>query len=159
MSEFDAIEILYAEDSPTDAEITMRALKKANFANKIMWVKDGAEALDYLFARGVYAGRPNGRPRLALLDLKMPKVDGLEVLKQIRADEQLRTMPVVMLTSSAEEGDIVRSYDLGINSYIVKPVDFSKLSDEVARAGYYWVVINQPPPGDPMGYVPRSPVR
>jgi two-component system, response regulator len=148
MSALEPIEILYAEDSPTDAEITMRALKRANFANKLMWVKDGAEALDYLFHRGVYAERASGRPRLVLLDLKMPKVDGIEVLRQIRSNDQLRTMPVVMLTSSAEEGDIVRSYDLGINSYIVKPVDFNKLSDEVARAGYYWVVINQPPPSD-----------
>jgi two-component system, response regulator len=147
MSDFEPIEILYAEDSPTDAEITMRALKKANFANRLMWVKDGAEALDYLYARGAYAQRSNGQPRLVLLDLKMPKVDGIEVLRQIRSDAQLRTLPVVMLTSSAEEGDIVRSYDLGINSYIVKPVDFSKLSDEVTRAGYYWVVINRPPPG------------
>jgi CheY-like chemotaxis protein len=148
MSELDPIEILYAEDSPTDAEITMRALKRANFANKLMWVKDGAEALDYLFARGAYAQRGNNQPRLVLLDLKMPKVDGIEVLRQIRTDENLRTLPVVMLTSSAEEADIIRSYDLGINSYIVKPVDFIKLSDEVARAGYYWVVINQPPPND-----------
>jgi CheY-like chemotaxis protein len=145
MSDIDPIEILYAEDSPTDAEITLRALRKANFANKLMWVKDGAEALDYLFARGAYLNRHNNRPRLVLLDLKMPKVDGLEVLRQIRADGKLRTLPVVMLTSSAEEGDIIRSYDLGINSYIVKPVDFAKLSDEVARAGYYWVMINQPP--------------
>lgn len=156
MSDLEPIEILYAEDSPTDAEITMRALKRANFANKLMWVKDGAEALDYLYARGTYAQRAGGRPRLVLLDLKMPKVDGIEVLRQIRADEQLRTLPVVMLTSSAEEGDIVRSYDLGINSYIVKPVDFNKLSDEVARAGYYWVVINQPPPGD---FIPARPMR
>jgi two-component system, response regulator len=156
MSDLEPIEILYAEDSPTDAEITMRALKRANFANKLMWVKDGAEALDYLYARGAHAQRTSGRPRLVLLDLKMPKVDGIEVLRQIRADEQLRTLPVVMLTSSAEEGDIVRSYNLGINSYIVKPVDFNKLSDEVARAGYYWVVINQPPPGD---LTPARPTR
>lgn len=145
MSEFEQVEILYAEDSATDAEITLRALRKANFANQIQWVKDGAEALDFLHYRGQYETRKSGRPRLVLLDLKMPKVDGLEVLREIRANAGLRTLPVVMLTSSNEEGDILRSYDLGINSYIVKPVDFSKLSDHVARVGYYWAVINRPP--------------
>jgi two-component system response regulator len=139
------VEILYAEDSPTDAEVTMRALRKANLGNQIVWVKDGAEALDFLQSRGAYADRRNVRPRLVLLDLKMPKVDGIEVLRQIRESETLRTLPVVMLTSSAEESDIVRSYNLGANSYIVKPVDFHKLSDQISRLGYYWVAMNRAP--------------
>lgn len=145
MSDFEQVEILYAEDSPTDAEVTMRALRKANLGNQIVWVKDGAEALDFLHARGAYADRGVSRPRLVLLDLKMPKIDGIEVLRQVRADEVLRVLPVVMLTSSAEENDIVRSYNLGANSYIVKPVDFHKLSDQISRLGYYWVAMNRPP--------------
>jgi two-component system response regulator len=145
MSESRAVDILYAEDSPTDAEVTLRALRKANLGNSLLWVKDGQEALDVLLSRGVHAQQRRVAPRLALLDLKMPKVDGLEVLRTIRATESLRTLPVVMLTSSAEEGDLVRSYELGVNSYIVKPVDFSKLSDEVARLGYYWVAMNRRP--------------
>ncbi len=146
MSDFEQVEILYAEDSPTDAEVTMRALRKANLANQIVWVKDGAEALDFLHGRGAYADRRSGRrPRLLLLDLKMPKVDGIEVLRQVREDATLRVLPVVMLTSSAEENDIVRSYNLGVNSYIVKPVDFHKLSDQISRLGYYWVAMNRAP--------------
>jgi two-component system response regulator len=145
MKDFERVEILYAEDSSTDAALTLRALEKANVNIRIVWVKDGAEALDFLFARDKYAGRRSGAPQLLLLDLKMPKVDGIEVLRQIRADENLHTLPVVMLTSSAEESDIVRSYNLGVNSYIVKPVDFHQLSDEVARLGYYWLKMNRPP--------------
>lgn len=139
------VEILYAEDSPTDAEVTIRALRKANLGNQIVWVKDGAEALDFLNFQGAYAERPKVRPRLVLLDLKMPKIDGIEVLRQIRGSDALRALPVVMLTSSAQESDIVRSYDLGANSYIVKPVDFHKLSDQISRLGYYWVAMNRAP--------------
>lgn len=139
------VEILYAEDSPTDAEVTLRALRKANLGNQIVWVKDGAEALDFLQSRGAYKDRRRVKPRLVLLDLKMPKVDGIEVLRQIRDNEALRVLPVVMLTSSAEESDIVRSYDLGANSYIVKPVDFHKLSEQISRLGYYWVAMNRAP--------------
>ena len=143
MTSFQAIDILYAEDSPTDAEVTMRALKKVNLGNNLLWVKDGEEALDALLARGRYAQRPWTSPRLVLLDLKMPKVDGLEVVRTIRSTDSLRTLPVVMLTSSAEESDLAKSYALGINSYIVKPIDFTTLSDAVARLGYYWMAMNR----------------
>lgn len=145
MTTFHPVDILYAEDSVTDAEVTLRALRKVNLGNNLVWVKDGQEALDVLQGRGSHAGQPRKVPRLVLLDLKMPKVDGLEVLKAIRADESLHGLPVVMLTSSAEESDLVRSYELGVNSYIVKPVDFTRLSDEVARLGYYWVIMNRLP--------------
>lgn len=145
MSDFQPVEILLAEDSSTDAEITIRALRKVNLGNQLVWTKDGEEALDFLHQRGNYADRRSGLPKLVLLDLKMPKVNGIEVLREIRAEAHLRTLPVVMLTSSAEETDLVRSYELGVNSYIVKPVDFVKLSDEVARLGYYWVVMNRMP--------------
>ena len=145
MDEFEKIEILLAEDSETDAEMTMRALQRNNLANHLVWVKDGAEALDFIFRRGAYAERPEGAPKLVLLDLKMPKVDGIEVLRQVKSNEHTRTIPVVMLTSSAEERDIVASYSLGVNSYIVKPVDFSSFADEVAKAGCYWVLVNRLP--------------
>ena len=145
MHEFEQIEILLAEDSEADAEMTMRALRRHNLANHLVWVKDGAEALDFIFRRGAYAQRPEGAPRLVLLDLKMPKVDGIEVLRQIKSNEETRTIPVVMLTSSAEERDIVASYSLGVNSYIVKPVGFANFVDEVAKAGCYWVLVNRLP--------------
>ena len=145
MHEFEQIEILLAEDSDADAEMTMRALRRNNLANHLVWVKDGAEALDFIFRRGAYAQRPEGAPKLVLLDLKMPKVDGIEVLRQIKSNEATRTIPVVMLTSSAEERDIVASYSLGVNSYIVKPVDFANFVDEVAKAGCYWVLVNRLP--------------
>lgn len=145
MSDFKPVDILYAEDSATDAEVTLRALRKVNLGNNLLWVKDGQEALDVLLGRGAYEGQARLVPRLALLDLKMPKVDGLDVLRTIRATESLRRLPVVMLTSSAEEADLVKSYALGVNSYIVKPVDFTRLSDEVARLGYYWVLMNRLP--------------
>ena len=145
MHEFEKIEILLAEDSEADAEMTMRALQRNNLANHLVWVKDGAEALDFIFRRGAYAQRPEGAPKLVLLDLKMPKVDGIEVLRQVKSNEQTRTIPVVMLTSSAEERDIVASYSLGVNSYIVKPVDFASFVDEVAKAGCYWVLVNRLP--------------
>lgn len=145
MHEFEQIEILLAEDSEADAEMTMRALRRHNLANHLVWVKDGAEALDFIFRRGAYAQRPEGAPKLVLLDLKMPKVDGIEVLRQIKSNEETKTIPVVMLTSSAEERDIVASYSLGANSYIVKPVDFASFVDEVAKAGCYWVLVNRLP--------------
>ena len=145
MHEFEKIEILLAEDSDADAEMTIRALRRNNLANHLVWVKDGAEALDFIFRRGAYAQRPEGAPKLVLLDLKMPKVDGIEVLRQVKSNEATRTIPVVMLTSSAEERDIVASYSLGVNSYIVKPVDFASFVDEVAKAGCYWVLVNRLP--------------
>jgi len=145
MSAFEAVEILLVEDNPTDAELTMRALKKNNLANHLMWVKDGTEALDFVFCGGAYAGRSNGNPKLILLDLKLPKVDGIEVLSRIKSDERTRTIPVVMVTSSAEERDIVESYQLGVNSYLVKPVDFDQFSETVAKAGFYWMLMNKAP--------------
>ena len=145
MSSFEQVEILLAEDSEADAEMTMRALRRKNLANRLVWVKDGAEALDFIFRRGAYATRPEGAPKLVLLDLKMPKVDGIEVLRQIKSNEETKTIPVVMLTSSAEERDIIASYALGVNSYIVKPVDFGEFVDEVAKAGCYWVLVNRLP--------------
>jgi CheY-like chemotaxis protein len=140
------VEILLAEDNKRDADLTMRALQRKNFSNKIVWVQDGEEALDYLFARGNYSHRSvNNKPKVVLLDLKMPKVDGLEVLKEIRRSEKLKDIPVVMLTSSNEEKDIVKSYGYGTNSYIVKPVDFEKFMDAVEDVGYYWILLNKPP--------------
>jgi CheY-like chemotaxis protein len=139
------VEILLVEDNHTDAELTLRALKKNNLANNVVWVKDGAEALDFLFQANAYAGRRNGMPRLVLLDLKLPKVDGLEVLKRIKSDERTRTIPVVMVTSSAEERDLVESYKVGVNSYLVKPVDFKQFIDVVSQAGLYWAVLNKIP--------------
>lgn len=142
----DSVEILLVEDNPRDAEITVRALRKNNLANHLVHVKDGREALDWLFGIGQYAGRDvNVHPRVILLDLKLPKVDGIEVLRAIRADPSTRRVPVVVLTSSREEQDVVRTYDLGVNSYIVKPVDFDKFSAAVTEAGHYWLLINQEP--------------
>ena len=141
------VEILLAEDSETDAEMTIRALQGKNLSNRhrLVRVKDGAEALDFIFRRGAYSERPAGLPKLLLLDLKMPKVDGIEVLREVKSAEETKTMPVVMLTSSAEERDIAASYMLGVNSYIVKPVDFVQYVDEVAKAGSYWVLLNRLP--------------
>jgi CheY-like chemotaxis protein len=150
MNDFDSVEILLAEDSETDAEMTIRALRGKNLTNRLVRVKDGAEALDFIFRRGAYSDRPAGLPKLLLLDLKMPKVDGIEVLREVKSAEETRSMPVVVLTSSAEERDIAASYMLGANSYIVKPVDFVKFVDEVAKAGCYWVLLNRLP-GDAQG--------
>ncbi len=139
--------ILMVEDNSDDEILMMRELKKQNVANEITVVRDGAEALEFLFCTGSYAGRdPNELPTLVMLDLKLPKVDGLEVLKQIRADERTRRVPVVVLTSSKEEQDLVDSYDLGVNSYIRKPVDFMLFTEAVRQLGLYWLVLNEPPP-------------
>ena len=145
MDPTDQVEILLVEDNPRDAELTLRALKKHNLANRVVWVKDGAEALDFIFCSGTYAERSNGSPKLVLLDLKMPKVDGIEVLKTIKGDEHTNSIPVVMLTSSAEERDIVESYHLGVNSYLVKPVDFKYFMEVVSHMGLYWAVLNKTP--------------
>lgn len=140
------VEILLVEDNPNDAELAIRALKKSNLANNLVWVKDGAEALDFLFAQGAYSTREAGTgPRVVMLDLKLPKADGLEVLRRMRADERTKVLPVVVLTSSREEKDIVESYRLGVNSYIVKPVDFDKFVKTVSDLGMYWLLVNVPP--------------
>ena len=141
-----SIEILLVEDNPNDVELTLHALKKNNLTNHIHIVRDGAEALDYLFGNGAEAGREiNHKPKVILLDLKLPKVDGMEVLKRIKADERTRPIPVVVLTSSREERDIVESYRLGVNSYIAKPVDFEQFTEAVRQLGLYWLLLNQPP--------------
>jgi CheY-like chemotaxis protein len=145
MTGFEQVEILLVEDNPTDAELTMRALRKKNLANNLVWVKDGEEALDFIYCRGRYKDRVNGTPKLILLDLKLPKVDGIEVLRNLKADAGTRTVPVVMLTSSQEERDIVESYQLGVNSYIVKPVDFDKFLEMVSQVGLYWSLMNKVP--------------
>jgi two-component system, response regulator len=143
---FELVEILLVEDNPEDAEMTLRALRKRNLANHLHWVKDGAEALDYLFCRGQYAGRDLARPpRLVLLDIKMPKVDGIEVLRQVKGSPELKTVPVVVMTSSNEERDVVESYRLGVNSYIVKPVAFEAFIETVAKIDLYWVLTNRVP--------------
>jgi CheY-like chemotaxis protein len=139
------IDILYVEDSPADAEMTLRAFRKQRLANKLIWVKDGEEALHYLFREGAFANRPAGNPNLVLLDLKMPKVNGLEVLQRIKGSPDLKSIPVVMLTSSAEDTDIAKAYELGVNSYIVKPVGFDNFSEIVLGLGMYWMVSNRAP--------------
>jgi CheY-like chemotaxis protein len=138
--------ILLAEDSANDVELTLTALDQHRLANGIDVVRDGAEALDYLYGRGAFAGRTSGNPALLLLDLKMPKVDGLEVLRAIKADPSLKTIPVVMLTSSREERDLAESYELGVNSYVVKPVDFHEFMEAVRQIGIFWAVVNEAPP-------------
>ncbi len=146
MSNCNAVEILLVEDNPRDEELTLRALKKRNLANSVHVVRDGAEALDYIFASGVYADRSMERPpKVVLLDLKLPKVDGLEVLREIKSDERTKAIPVVVLTSSREEKDMVESYRLGVNSYIVKPVNFDKFLDSVGELGLYWLLLNELP--------------
>ena len=139
--------ILLAEDNAQDMELTMAALEEHNLANEVVVARDGAEALDYLYRRGNFAGHANGLPVVVLLDLKMPKVDGLEVLRQMRADPGIKHVPVVMLTSSREEQDLIRSYELGVNAYVVKPVDFQKFVESVKQIGMFWAIINEPPPG------------
>ena len=139
--------ILLVEDNPDDEALTLRALKKSNIANKIAVVRDGAEALEYLFGTGTYADRdPLELPQVTLLDLKLPKVDGLEVLRRIRADPRTRMLPVVILTSSKEEQDLVNAYSIGVNSYVRKPVDFNQFVEAIGQLGLYWLVLNEPPP-------------
>lgn len=139
-------EILLVEDNPTDAELCIRALKKNNFANKLVWVKDGAEALDFIFATGAYLGRQMTKgPKVILLDLRLPKVDGMEVLRRVKSDERSKTIPVVVLTSSKEDRDVAESYQLGVNSYISKPVEFDEFARTVSELGLYWLLVNRPP--------------
>ncbi|MBB5208077.1 response regulator [Chiayiivirga flava] len=145
MNDFDQVEILLVEDSSADAEMTLRTLKRRGIANRIEWVRDGVEALDFLFCEGAWAQRRDTRPRLVLLDLKMPRMDGLQVLQRLKQDDRTRTIPVVMMTSSREEGDLLASYNLGVNSFVVKPVDFTEFAEKVAEIGMYWMLANQAP--------------
>lgn len=139
-------QILLVEDNPDDVALTMRALRKNNIANEVVVAKDGVEALDYLFGTGAHAGRDAGKiPAVVLLDLKLPRIDGLEVLERLRSDERTKLAPVVILTSSKEEQDLIRGYRLGANSYIRKPVDFIQFSEAVRQLGLYWLVLNEPP--------------
>ncbi len=139
--------ILMVEDDPQDVELTLTALAEYNLANEVVVAGDGEEALDYLYSRGKFQARTSENPAVLLLDLKLPKVDGLEVLQQIKADEKLRMIPVVVLTSSREERDMVASYKLGVNAYVVKPVDFHEFVNAIKELGVFWAVINEPPPG------------
>jgi len=146
MNQANIVEILIVEDNPQDLDLALRGLKKANLANRVHVTRDGEEALAFIFCKGKYSERKleNG-PRLILLDLKLPKIDGLEVLRQIKGDVRTRSIPVVMLTASKEQNDVVESYHLGINSYIVKPVNFEQFSESVQRLGMYWLLLNHPP--------------
>ncbi len=139
--------ILLAEDNPRDVELTLTALSEHNLANEVVVARDGEEALDYLLRRGRFALRTEGNPAVVLLDLKMPRVDGLEVLRRIKSDEKLRAIPVVMLTSSREERDLVETYRLGINAYVVKPVDFERFVEAVREVGVFWAILNERAPG------------
>ncbi len=140
------IEILLVEDNPDDVELTLHAFRKNNLTNSVHVARDGEEALDFIFARGPYAGRAKAeRPKVILLDLKLPKVDGLEVLRQVKSDPETKVLPVVVLTTSREERDVVESYRLGVNSYIRKPVDFEQFTEAVRQLGLYWLLLNQPP--------------
>jgi CheY-like chemotaxis protein len=139
--------ILLVEDNPNDVELTLEALSEHNLANAVEVIRDGEEALDYLYRRGPFASRPNGNPAVILLDLKLPKVNGIEVLKKIRSEEHLKLIPVVVLTSSREERDLIDSYKLGVNAYVVKPVDFHEFMDAVKGLGIFWAIVNEPPPG------------
>jgi len=142
----DNVEILLVEDNPSDVELTLRALKKNHLANKVLVVTDGAQALDFIFHTGAYAGRGTEKhPKIILLDLKLPKVNGIEVIRKIKSDEKAKVIPIIVLTSSEEEKDVTESYGLGVNSYIVKPVDFDKFAKTVADIGLYWLLINKPP--------------
>ena len=142
----EALEILLVEDNPSDAILTLHALEKCKLANRIETVRDGEEALDYLFTRGKFSGRIKTKPNLVLLDLKLPKVDGLDVLREVKADPRTQSIPVVVLTTSKEETDLVRSYKLGANSYIQKPVNFSEFQETVRQLGMYWLLLNSRPP-------------
>jgi CheY-like chemotaxis protein len=138
--------ILLAEDDPRDVELILTALGDYNLANEVATVSDGVEALDYLYRRGAYQSRPEGQPVAVVLDVKMPRVDGIEVLRIVKGDERLRMIPVILLTSSADEKDMLKSYQLGANAYVVKPVDFQRFADAVKELGLFWAVINHPPP-------------
>ena len=139
--------ILIVEDDPRDVDLTLMALEDYKLANQVVVTRDGQEALDYLYCQGQFHSRSDGNPAVVMLDLKLPKVDGLEVLKQVRSDENLKMIPVVVLTSSHEEKDMMRSYKLGVNAYVVKPVDFHEFVNAVKKLGIFWAVINEPPPG------------
>jgi len=139
--------VLLVEDSPNDAELTLTALDDSGLSNEVVWVKDGQEALDYLCRTGAYASRPDGHPAVVLLDLKLPKLDGLQVLDRVKKDPDLKAIPVVMLTSSREEIDVTRSYGLGVNAYVVKPVGFPEFVKALRELGLFWAVVNLPPPG------------
>jgi two-component system response regulator len=145
MNGYQQVEVLLVEDSTADAEMTLRTLKRRGIANSVEWVRDGVEALEWLHCRGIYADRPNGHPKLVLLDLKMPRMDGLQLLQTMKSDSDMRTIPVVMMTSSREEGDLLASYGLGVNSYVVKPVDFGEFAERIAQIGMYWMIANQTP--------------
>ena len=146
MDDLVAADILLAEDSDADAELTLRALRKGNLLNKIVRVRDGVEAIEYLFHEGDFRKRPGGNPKLVLLDMKMPRLSGLDVLRRLKADERTKLIPVVVLTSSAEDRDVIESYQLGVNSYLVKPVDFAEFTQVVVQVGLYWAVLNRQPP-------------
>ena len=139
--------ILLVEDDPKDVELTLTALEEYNLANEVIVARDGEEALEYLYSRGKFKTRSSGNPAVVLLDLKLPKVDGLEVLKQVKSEEKLRMIPIVVLTSSNEEKDMVASYKLGVSAYVVKPVDFHEFVNAIKELGVFWAVINEPPPG------------
>lgn len=146
MTELNIVDILLVEDNPRDAELTIRSLKKHNLANRLFWVEDGAEALDFIFCRGKYLEREKAHlPKIVLLDLKLPKISGLEVLRTIKGEEMTRAIPVVILTSSREDPDIKTAYEYGVNSYVVKPVDFDGFLVAMSHIGYYWLLVNQPP--------------
>jgi len=145
MNENDIVEILLVEDNPRDAELTIRALKRHNLANRLFHVEDGAEALDFLFGRGKYEGRrTDASPKVVLLDLKLPKVNGLEILREMKEDSHLQTIPVVVITSSAEDPDMDTAYKLGANSYVVKPVQFDAFMEAMSKVGVYWLMVNHP---------------
>lgn len=139
--------ILLVEDNPSDLELTLVALERSQLANQVVVTRDGVDAIDYLSGRGIWLGRPAGHPAVILLDLKLPKIDGLEVLEHIRRTPELKSIPVVMLTSSREEQDLARSYELGVNAYVVKPVVFKEFVDAISELGMFWAVLNEPPPG------------
>lgn len=139
--------ILLVEDNPKDLELSLIALERSNLANEVVTVRDGKEALDYLFRRGAYADRQPGNPAVVLLDLKLPKVDGIQVLEKVKAEPSLQSIPVVMLTTSREEKDLIKSYQLGVNAYVVKPVAFKEFIEAIQELGIFWAVVNEPPPG------------
>ena len=142
---YEHVQILLVEDSKADAEMTLRTLKRRGIANNVEWVRDGVEAMEYLHCTGRFADRSNGHPKLVLLDLKMPRMDGLQVLERMKSDPRTQAIPVVMMTSSREEGDLVASYQLGVNSFVVKPVEFGDFAETVAQIGMYWMIANVAP--------------